>query len=260
MGIKYGFCSDVKSRRINLGRQTLICGRLAYVYSTDLTGSVTQNDLGAVPLDEVTDGLCLENSTGTCGGVPGSFFAQSVSYSATVQNNPLMLGCCADHIEDEGKLINTAIGGVTTSREHNLSINGQGEPWAVDYNVVRDAISNAVTKLSVLTIPAPPDGFYVPTTVDANMPGDSWQQGSGSWMYFEGLGDDMAIIGSGLLAAQVYEYNVSVNTNSGRVDGSKTVNAYYTSGIGEANIPCEPKDVTTTVCAFAEALNTLTLT
>jgi hypothetical protein len=256
MGIKYGFCSDVKSRRINLGRTNLICGALAYVYSTDLTGTVTQSDIGAVPIQEVTAGLCLESTSGSCGGGEGAFFAQTVSYNATLQNNPMMIGCCADHLEDEAKLINSAVGGVTTSRDHTLSINGQGEPWAVDYHVIVTAITNAIGYLSIVSIEAPPDGLYVPTAVDSNMPGDTWQQGSGTWVYFEGLGTDMEQDGL-LLKSQEPEYSVSVNTNNGRVDGSKSISAYYTSGTGSANIPCQPKEVKETVCNFAEALNGL---
>ena len=254
MGIKYGFCSSTKSRRINLGRTTLICGRLAYVYSTDLSGTVTQSDIGAVSLDDVTSGLCLEDSTGTCGGDAGSFFTQTVSYNAAIQNNPMSIGCCADHLIDEGKLINSAVGGVSTSREHTLNINGQGEPWAIDYHMIIDAITNAVTELSAITVPPPPDGFYVPTTVDSNMPGDGWQQGSGSWMYFEGLGTDMTP-SPPLITAQDQEYSVSVNTNNGRVDGSVSKQAYYTSG---ATIPCDPVDVASTVCTFASSLNGIT--
>jgi hypothetical protein len=251
-GIKYGFCSDVKSRRINLGRTNLICGRLAFVYSTDLTGTVTQSDIGAVSLDDVTAGLCLNNETGACPGIQGSFFTQTVSYNATLQNNPMTIGCCADHLVDEGKLINTAVGGVTTSREHTLSINGQGEPWSIDYQRVRDAINNAIDKLNVINIPHVPDGFYVPTSVDANLPGDTWQQGSGSWMYFEGLGTDMEIEAP-LLTASEEEYTVSVNATTGRVDGSVSKTAYYTAG--SDSIPCTPVDVGETVCNFAEALN-----
>jgi hypothetical protein len=164
----------------------------------------------------------------------------------------MTIGCCADHLIDEGKLINTAVGGVTTSREHTLSINGQGEPWSIDYQRVRDAINNAIDKLNVINIPHVPDGFYVPTSVDANLPGDTWQQGSGSWMYFEGLGTDMEIEAP-LLTASEEEYTVSVNATTGRVDGSVSKTAYYTAG--SDSIPCTPVDVGETVCNFAEALN-----
>jgi len=255
MGIKYGFCSEVKSRRINLGRTTLVCGTNAHVYSTDLTGTVTQSDIGSVSLLDVTSGLCLQDAVGECPDEAGSFYTQTVSYNATVQNNPMMIGCCADHVTHEGYLINTSVGGVTTSREHALSINGQGEPWAVSYQAIIDAITFAVGNLNVITIPAPPNGFYVPTSVDSNMPGDSWQQGSGSWTNFEGLGTDMDEYGDILIVSDQYEYSVSVNTTNGRVDGSQSLNAYYTSGVGDNNIPCDPVEVASTVCDFARELN-----
>ncbi len=255
MGIKYGFCNDVKSRRINLGRTTLVCGTNAYIYSTDLSGTVSQSDVGSVPLSEVTDGLCMVEETGACDGVTGSFFAQSVSYNVTLQNNPMMIGCCADHITDEGKLVNSTIGGVTTSKEHQLSIDGQGEPWAVDYQKIIDAVSNARQYLSVLDteIPVPPAGFYVPNSIDASISTDSWQQGSGNWTYFEGLGTDMVETGI-MFKAQEKEYSISVNTNTGRVDGSQSITAYYTAG--SSNVPCAPADVQDSVCDFAELLNT----
>ncbi len=256
MGIKYGFCSDVKSRRINLGRTTLVCGSNAYVYSTDLTGTVTQSDIGAMSLDDIDSLLCLEDSSGDCGGgLTGSFFAQSASYNATVQNNPMMIGCCADHIAHEGGyLINTAVGGVTTSREHVISVNGQGEPWAVSSADVITALTTAGEALSVLNIPPPPGGAYVPTSVDSNLPGDSWQQGSASWTQFEGLGDDM-VTDSDLIYSDVDEYTLSVNTTTGRVDGSISKGAYYT--VGEGNIPCVPVLAQAKLCEFATQLNAI---
>ena len=257
MGIKYGFCSDVKSRRINLGRTTLVCGTHAYVYSTDLTGTVTQSDIGAMSLESITGLLCLEDQAGDCaGGVTGSFFAQSVSYNATVQNNPMMIGCCADHnTHQEGYLINTAIGGVTTSREHVISVNGQGEPWAVRSSDVLTALTFASEAVSTIFIPPPPAGAYVPTSVDSSMPGDSWQQGSASWTQFEGLGQDMAVDGI-IITAEYDEYSLSVNTTTGRVDGSVSRSAYYT--VGEGNIPCTPVLAQAMVCDFATKLNSIT--
>lgn len=251
MGIKYGFCNDVKSRRINLGRTTLICGTNAHIYSTDLTGTVTKSGIGSVPLSQVTTGLCLLNSQGECGGELGSFYTQTVSYNVSVQNNPMMIGCCADHVTDEGKLINSAVGGVTTSVEHGLSINGQGEPWAVSYTAIIAAINAAIPALLPLVVPEAPSGFYVPNSIDANLSIDSWQQGTGNWTLFQGKGTEMVRQG-GLLVSTEFEYSVSVNTNNGRVDGSQSVMAYYTAG---PTIPCSPVDVSDAVCTFASELN-----
>lgn len=254
MGIKYGFCSAVKSRRINLGRTTLVCGTQSFIYSTDLSGTITESSIGVMDLASLESTLCLsDETTGDCSSLAGSFLAQSASYNATVQDSPMQIGCCADHlIHQDGYLINSAAGGLATSREHTVSVNGQGEPWAVKSSDVISALTTAATTLSGISVDPPPSGSYVPTSVEATLPGDGWQQGSSSWTQFEGLGMSMVADGV-LLLSPAQERSVSVNTTTGRVDGSISKNAYYTAGLDA--IPCDPVRADEMVCTFAAALN-----
>jgi len=175
----------------------------------------------------------------------------------------MMIGCCADHLVDEGKLISVAVGGTSTSREHTLSINGQGDPILAfnDPQVLADAINLARAGLNILSIPAPPSAYgdYVPQSIDSSMSGDSWQQGSLNWSYFEGLGTDMEEIDTGgvkMIKSISYEYNISANATSGRVDGSASLMAYYTTG--KDAIPCIPSETVATARAFIDAINNLT--
>ena len=261
MGIKYGFCSAVRGRRVNLGRTNLICGCNAYTYATDLSGSVNMQDVSSVAPSQITDKLCISGG-GACGGTEGTFFADSATYNIAVQNNPVMIGCCSDHLIDEGKLINTTISGVTTSAEHTLSVQGKGEPWSVEYTNVRDAIIVAIDTLNNINMDYPPTGgIWVPTSADSNIAIDDWQNGSASWTLFEGLNSSMIEAGILLYCAQ-YEDNVSVNTQTGRVDATRTLTVYDRSGAGSGggSYECSAVDATQAVCDFTEALNTLDLT
>lgn len=259
MGIKYGFCSAVRGRRVNLGRTNLICGCQAYVYATDLSGSVTMQDVSSVSPSQITDKLCISGG-GACGGVEGTFFADSASYAISVQNNPVSIGCCSDHLTDEGKLINTTLSGVTTSAEHTLSVQGKGEPWSVEYTNVRDAINVAIASLTNINMTAPPTaGIWVPTSADSNIAVDDWQNGSASWSLFKGLNSAMIESGIILHAAQ-YEDNISVNTQTGRVDATRTLTVYDRSGVTGGSGQCSAVDATQAVCDFVDALNSLDLT
>jgi len=215
------------------------------------------SDVSSVAPSQITDKLCITDG-GACGGGDGTFFADSASYTVSVQNNPVYIGCCTDHLIDEGKLINTTISGVTTSAEHTLAVNGKGEPWAVEYTDVRDAISIAIATLNNIPFSMPPNGHWVPTAFDSSISVDDWQSGSASWTLFVGLNTQMAVVGNVLHGAE-YEDNVTVNTQTGRVDATRTLSAYDKSGSGGLG-ECSPVDPSAAVCAFVESLNALDLT
>lgn len=214
-------------------------------------------DVASVAPSQITDKLCITGG-GACGGTEGTFFADSASYNISAQNNPVMIGCCSDHLADEGKLINTTISGVTTSAEHTLSVQGKGEPWSVEYTNVKDAIDVAIAALNNIPMAGPPTaGLWVPTSADSNIAVDDWQSGSASWSLFVGLNSSMIETGIILHSTQ-YEDNISVNTQTGRVDATRTLTVYDRSGASGGQ--CSAVDATQAVCDFVDALNTLDLT
>lgn len=257
MGIKYGFCSAVKGRRINLGKTSLVCGCNAFVYATDLGGSVSQTDVGIVSPRDVGEDAC-GSTMGGCGSGGGIFFIDSASYNVSCQNNPINIGCCSDHLTDQGKLINTTVGGMTASKEHTLSAQGKGEPWSIGVSPILTIITSALMNggLVNLDVPPPPeDGAWVPTSMDSSLAIDDWQSGSASWSLFEGYFTEM-ISEPGVLHASGYDDSVSVNIQTGRVDVTRSLQCYSSRAESSA---CDPVDAMSAVCTFVNRLNSIDL-
>jgi len=238
MGIKYGICSGHKGMRINLGRTTLVCGSNAFIYATNLTGSSISKAVGFLSTS-ITSQLCTEE-----------FFSQSASYNRNTQDNPVWMGCCADHVEDQGKLINHCRGGMSVSQDHTISVNGQGNAYAVDYHVVQSVLSEAADTISY---PHPATGTYVPQSASTEASPNDWESGNASWLYFVGLGVDM-ITSGGVVHSQEPDMTICVNRQTGQVDGTQTTECYYTQGTGNE---CTPQDAVDAVMEFVSNLQNL---
>ena len=238
MGIKYGVCSGHRGFRINFGRTTLVCGTNAFIYATNLTGASISKAVGFLS-PTVINQLCTEN-----------FFAQNASFSRNTQDNPVWMGCCADHQQDQGKLINHCRGGMSVSQDHTLNVSGQGDAYEVDTTTLRNVLVQAAQAISY---PLPAEGNYVPQSASTEANANDWESGNATWLYFVGLGVDMQLDGN-LYKSVEPDITVNVSGQTGQVDGTTTTECYYTQGRAD---DCSPQDVTSAINTFVNLLKNL---
>lgn len=257
MGIKYGFCTSTRGKRVNLGKKSLLCGCTARVYASDLSGSVSISDIGTIAPADVAPMACGA-SEGGC-GTGGVFYVDSATYNVSTQNNPITIGCCSDSDADVGKLINTTVGGMTTSKEHTVSAQGKGEAWAIGITPLVDIIWTALAtgNMANVSIEYPPVGEgWVPTSLDANLAIDDWQSGSCTWTYFEGFFTKMIPTGA-MITSAGYDDSVTVSIATGRVDVTRSIQVWDMGLYGPGQ--CDPIEAIDAVCQFVDNLDGISL-
>lgn len=260
MAIYYGVCDDFAGYRVNIGRSMLSCGQNVLFFSSGMSGEAVRYKAAIMPPDQYQDVICAEE-----------FFTRSVSMNTRLNNNPLFVGCCTDATSaDPDTLLDTCIGGMSISTETSLSVNGQGNPEAFndcgttggdrrsDIGDVMIAAANLVAPGENWGDAMVPSGTatWIQSGVNFDMSLNSWNSGSISWTTFAGLGIQMIREesgGHGIVRADRYSYNVSLDASTGMIDAQQTVEAYE-SHSDETN--CTPVTVTEVLCDFTNQIST----